>query len=126
MHSLLAGRTTLKLHLESQGFELTPAIREHVERQLGFNLANFESHTMSIDVFLRDINGPKGGADKKALIHVRLEMRQGIKVECTRSDLYAAITLAARQAKRAVRRALSKQRRMEKLALRHMRQYPQF
>ncbi len=116
---------TLKLNLESQGFELTPAIREHVKRQLSFNLANFESHTMSIDVFLRDINGPKGGADKKALIHVRLEMRQAIKVESTRSDLYAAISLAARQAKRAVRRTLSKQRRMEKLALRQMRQFPQ-
>lgn len=116
----------MNIHLESQGFELTPAIRAHVIKQLNFNLANFESHIMAVDVFLRDINGPKGGADMKALLHVKLDVGQPIKVESTRSDLYVSIVLAARQAKRAVRRTLSKQRRMEKLALRHMRQFPQF
>lgn len=112
--------------MESQGFELTTAIRAHVLKQLNFNLANFESHILAVDVFLRDINGPKGGADMKALIQVSLGSGQPIKVESTRSDLYASIALASRQAKRAVRRTLSKQRRMEKLALRHMRQFPQY
>ena len=116
----------MKIHLESQGFELTPAIREHVLRQLNFNLANFDNHVMGVDVFLRDINGPKGGADMKALISVKLESRQSITVERTRSDLYAAVALAARQAKRTVRRTLSKHRRMEKLTLRQMRQFPQY
>jgi ribosomal subunit interface protein len=116
----------LKIHLESQGFELTDAIRAHVHRQLNFNLANFAGHIMSVGVFLRDINGPKGGADMKALIHVQLESGHAVKVESTRSDLYASIVLATRQAKRTVRRTLSKQRRMEKLALRHMRQFPQY
>jgi ribosome-associated translation inhibitor RaiA len=116
----------LNIHLESQGFETTPAIKEHVLRQLRFNLANFEAHILSVKVFLRDLNGPKGGVDMKALIHIKLETRQSIKVESTRSDLYAAIVIAARQAKRAVRRSLSKHRRMEKLALRQMRQFPQF
>lgn len=115
----------MKINLESQGFELTAAIKAHVLKQLNFNLANFDSHIMSVEVFLRDINGPKGGADMKALLHIKLESRQSIKVESTRSDLYAAIVLAARQAKRAVRRTVSKQRRMEKLALREMRQFPQ-
>lgn len=117
----------MKINLESQGFELTTAIRAHVHKQLNFNLANFASHIISVDVFLRDINGPKGGADMKALLHVKLgSSGQPIKVESTRSDLYASITLATRQAKRAVKRTLSKQRHMEKLALRHLRQYPQF
>ncbi len=115
----------MKIYLESQGFELTSAIRAHITKQLNFNLANFESHIMSVEVFVRDINGPKGGADMKALINVKLDAGQPIKVESTRSNLYASVVLAARQAKRAVRRTLNKQRRMEKLALRHMRQFPQ-
>lgn len=115
----------MRVQLESQGLELTPAIRAHVHKQLSFSLANFDSHIVSVSVFLRDINGPKGGADMKALIHLKLDAGQPIKVESTRSDLYAAIILAARQAKRAVKRTLSKQRHMEKLALRHMRQFPQ-
>lgn len=116
----------MKIHLETQGFEATPAIKQHVLKQLKFNLANFDSHIMSVDVFLRDINGPKGGADMKALLQVKLESRHAVKVESTRTDLYAAVVLAARQAKRAVRRTISKQRRMEKLALRQMRQFPQY
>lgn len=115
----------MNIHLESQGFEITSSIREHVTKQLNFNLANFASHVMSVDVFLRDVNGPKGGADMKALIRVSLDEGQPIKVESTRPDLYASVILAARQAKRAVRRTLSKQRRMEKLAIRHLRQFPQ-
>lgn len=116
----------MRINLETQGFELTPAIHAHVLKQLNFNLANFDSHIVSVNVFLRDVNGPKGGADMKTLIHVMLETRHSIKVESTRTDLYASVVIAARQAKRAVRRSLSKHRRMEKLALRHMRQFPQF
>lgn len=117
----------MKIHLESQGFELTAAIREHVHKQVNFNLANFSGHILSVGMFLRDVNGPKGGADMKALLHVKLASSgRAIKVESTRSDLYASITLAARQAKRAVKRSLSKQRHMERLAVRHMRQFPQF
>lgn len=116
----------MKIHLESQGFETTQAIKEHVQRQLNLNLANFDSHIVSVDVFLRDVNGPKGGVDMKTLVCIQLDTRQSVKVESTRSDLYASIVIATRQAKRAVRRSLSKHRRMEKLALRHMRQFPQF
>lgn len=116
----------MKIHLETQGFEPTPAIKSHVTKQLRLNLANFDSHIVAVHVFLRDINGPKGGADMKTLIRVMLDTRHSINVESTRNDLYAAVVVAARQAKRSVRRSLNKHRRMEKLALRHMRQFPQY
>lgn len=116
----------MKMQLQTQGFTLTPAIDAHVRKQINFNLANFEGHVLSTEVFLRDVNGPKGGNDKKALICVKLSSRIIVKVERTRSDLYAAMSLAARQAKRSVKRSLNKHRRMEKLALREMRQSMQF
>lgn len=116
----------MNIQLQVQGFELTPAIDAHVRRQIHFNLASFETHVISVDVYLRDINGPKGGSDMKALVCIRLASRIVVKVERTRADLYAAMSLAARQAKRAVKRSLSKHRHMEKLALRELRQFPQF
>ena len=115
----------MKVNLQTQGFDLTPSIRQHAMRQIDFNLAIFESHIESVDVYLRDINGPKGGDDKKALIRVHLFSRQTIKVERTRDDLYTAMSLCARQAKRTVRRNLGKHRNMEKLALRELRQFYQ-
>lgn len=116
----------MNIQLELHGFEMTSAIDEHVRRQVLFNLANFESHVISVDVYLSDINGPKGGKDKRALVCIRLTSRLVVKVERTRSDLYVAVALAARQAKRAVKRSLSKHRHMEKLAIRQMRQFPQY
>ncbi len=115
----------MNVKIHTQGFDLTPAIKEHVYRQLHFNLANFEGQVLVAEVFLRDVNGPKGGPDKKALVCIRLSSRLNIAVERTRSDLYTAVNQVSRQAKRAVKRTLNRHRRMEKLAVRNLRQFPQ-
>ena len=114
----------MRIQTQTQGFDLTDHIRDHVEQQLCFHLANFDSYVMSVDIFLRDVNGPKGGPDKKALLRIQLSTGATVAIERTRSDLYAAITHAARQSKRAVRRSLGKSRHMEKLAVRELRQHP--
>lgn len=116
----------MNIHLHTQGFELTTAIQTHVNRQIDFNLSNFATHIQAVDVYLKDINGPKGGCDMKAIVCVSLMSRQVVKVECTRDDLYVAVSMAARQAKRSVKRGLSRNRHMSKLAARELRQFPQF
>ena len=65
----------MRILLQSHGFELTPEIDAHVRKQLVRNLASPEQHIMAVDVFLGDINGPRGGADKKALLCVQLTSR---------------------------------------------------
>lgn len=110
----------MNTHIHTQGFELTSAIEQHTQTQLQFHLANFSAHIVAADVFLRDINGPKGGPDKKVLIRVQLRSKITVTIERTRSNLYTAVSTAARQAKRAVRRNLNKHRRMERFALREM------
>ena len=110
----------MKISIRTQGFEQTAAIRAHIESQLKMNMANFSESILSINVSLSDINGPKGGPDKRALICVRLVSRLSVTSECTRTDLYAAVTQSARQAKRSVKRTLNKHRRMEKYSLRDM------
>ena len=115
----------MNILLHTQGFDLTPAIEAHTRKQLHLHLANFSSYVVSVDVYLRDINGPKGGADMKVLIRANLETRTTVTVEQTRADLYDAVSIATRQAKRAVRRSVSKHRRMEKFALRNMSRLPQ-
>lgn len=110
----------MNIHIQAQGFDLTPAIEAHTINQIRFHLANFSSHIIGVDVFHKDINGPKGGVDKKVLIHVRMTSRMTTTIERTRSDLYDATSEAARQTKRAVRRTLNKHRRMEKFTLREI------
>lgn len=110
----------MHIQIHTQGFGLTHAIDEHTRRQLQFHLSHFEHRIRTASVFLRDINGPKGGPDKKVLIRLELTSKNPVTVERTRSNLYTAINTATHQAKRAVKRAINKQQRMEKLTLRQL------
>ena len=58
----------MQIYLQTQGFTLTPAIDAHVRKQLGRHLAGSEDSIISVDVFQSDINGPKGGIEKKAMV----------------------------------------------------------
>ncbi|MFK8029638.1 MAG: HPF/RaiA family ribosome-associated protein [Gammaproteobacteria bacterium] len=110
----------MNIHLHTQGFDLTPAIEAHAKDQMRFHLAHFDECIVAADVYMKDINGPKGGPDKKVLIRLQLTSKTDVTIERTRSNLYTAIAVAARQSKRSVRRTLNKSRRMEKFALRQM------
>jgi len=108
--------------IQTHGFELTSEIDAHVRKQFARNLARWEQHIIAVDVFLGDINGPKGGADKKALLCIQLTSRLAVRLEALHTDLYAAIALASRKAKRAVKRTVRKHKRIEKSNLRKLRQ----
>ena len=112
----------MRIYIQTHGFELTAEIDAHVRKQLTRNLARSEQNIIAVDVYLGDVNGPKGGADKKALVCVQLTSRLAVKLEAVHTDLYAAIALASRKAKRAVKRTLRKHNRIEKAELRELRQ----
>ena len=66
----------MKIHLQTQGFELTSAIDTHVRKLLGRHLAGSQNNIIAVDVFLSDVNGPKGGIDKRALVCIQLASRK--------------------------------------------------
>lgn len=113
----------MRIYTKTQGFDLTPAIDAHVAKQLHSNLASAENQVIAVDVFLTDINGPKGGIDKKAVVCVQLASRMTIRFEAVHADLYAAVSLAARRTKHTVRRTLRRLKRMEKAELRGLRHF---
>ena len=111
----------MRIQVQTQGFDLTSAIDEHVKRQLARKLGPMQDQIFAIDVFLGDINGPKGGEDKKALVSVQLTSRLAVRFEAIHTDLYAAVSVAARRAKHSVKRTLRKHNRMKKAELRELR-----
>ena len=115
----------MNITINTQGFEQTEAIQTHVERQLGMNLASFSNQIVTVRVYLSDINGPRGGVDKKAVITVSMNTRHLLTVERVRRDLYASVTVAARHMRRGIKRTLNKHRRMEKLSLRDLELHAQ-
>ena len=114
----------MNIHLHTQGFSLTPAINGHVDNRVSSALHPFAENVTRVDVYLKDLNGPKGGDDMVALIRVRLRNRSVIAVETVRSDLYAAVAEAALRLKRAVRRAIRKHYRIDKHEIRRLQHDP--
>ncbi len=104
----------------AQGFELSSAIDTFVRDEIRATLGRFAEEIISVDVFLKDTNGPKGGVDKQVVMRVQLRGRQQITLQTTQEDLYAAIRISIKRAKRAVRRSVRKARRFEKLSLRRL------
>ena len=101
----------MRVDIKTSGLDLTDGLREHTERRLGFafDRAHFELST--ITVRLSDINGPRGGADKRCQIQIPLPRHNGVVIEETDADLYVAIDRAAGRAGNTLARQLAKRHR---------------
>ena len=100
----------MQINIQAQNFPLTNALRGHVERRLGFSLSTRDEHIEKVMVRLSDINGPRGGEDKRCRILIVLPRLPDVVIEDTMADLYCAIDRAADRAGRTVGRRLSRQR----------------
>lgn len=104
----------MEIRLETQGFELTDALAAAAREQVIAALGRMGGSVMYVDVFMRDVNGPKGGPDKHVLLRIRLIGSGVIAVDSQRSEWRAALAVCARRARRCVRRSLRRRRRLEK------------
>lgn len=98
------------IELRSWNIPISDPLREHVERRLDFALRRFAQYVQRITVRLVDINGPKGGPDKRCRIVVELLPAQTLIVEALDSDAYAAVSQAAIRMDEKVARVLTRRR----------------
>ena len=101
--------TTTAPHSESSA-PLDTFVRSHLINAL----ERFDADIIAIDVFMKDLNGPKGGVDKLVLIRVQLPGRQVVTIESQHENMYAAIRNGVKRTRRAVRRQLSKSRQIDR------------
>lgn len=114
----------MQMTIQTQGFPMSSSVYRRARGQLERALGSFRESIVDLDVFLKDVNGPKGGFDKAVVVRVNLTTQQSVTVETISSNLHAAIILSARRAKRSVRRAIEKRRRVARQELRDWRQAP--
>jgi len=100
------------MHIEIQArhFPATRAMRTYIERRAGFALGTCYRHIKRILVRLSDINGPRGGNDKRCQVEVILPGQPAVVIEDTEADLYVAIDRATSRAGRTVLRRLRRRR----------------
>lgn len=97
------------IDIQVQNFSLTEAMETHIKQKLEPMHHHFGDRILSTHVHLSDVNGPKGGENKKCLIHVELQKLATVIVDDTEENLYTAIDSCCHSAERAVRKSLERQ-----------------
>lgn len=98
------------LSIHSRTIPLTAPLRAQVERKIHFALDRVLDRIRTIRVRMDDINGPRGGVDKRVTIHVRGERGFVLHTEHTAQDTLAALAVAADRLERLITRDVERRR----------------
>jgi putative sigma-54 modulation protein len=101
----------MQLELRGVNYELSDGLRDFIERRLRLTLGRFAARIDRLTVRLSDVNGPRGGVDKRCRIAVVLVPRGVVMVEGSGDDPFALVADTAKRAGRSLRRTLERRRR---------------
>lgn len=104
----------MQIIIQGLNFPVTDALRSHTEKRLRFSLTCCDNHIQRVLVRLSDINGPRGGVDKRCQVHLVLAGLPDVVVDDTEADLYVAIDRATERAARTVVRKIGRQQALLK------------
>lgn len=110
----------MKIAMSGRKFKLTTELQEHVDRRVRFALGRFGTVVDRVDVSLSDVNGPRGGLDKRCQIVVKTRGAGEVVVDDHDRDLYAAVSRASDRIGRAVARTLERKRDVKSYHRRRM------
>ena len=100
----------MKIELRFRSIEPSNALREYVARRVHFQLSRFNGQLDSVIVRIADINGPKGGNDKRCHVMVKGRALGPVTIDELSADAYVAVDLALDRAARSVGRELERRR----------------
>ena len=101
----------MKIELRCDGLPATTKLHLHVRRRLGQALGRFRDRVQWARVWLKDVNGPRGGTDKQCLVQVRVKGASDIILQEREADAHRAFDRAAARVVYALMRQLGRQRR---------------
>ena len=99
----------MQIDIQSRGFSLTNSLMDYAQQRVKLSMAYCCSHVSRIVIRLSDINGPRGGPDKRCNIQVVLEGMPDVVVHNTEINLYDAIDRAVDRTRRAVVKKVDRQ-----------------
>lgn len=101
----------MRVQVRGKGIEIMHSVRARAERSLQFALGRYGERIELVTVRLVDVNGPRGGADKRCLLDVKLYPTGRLLIEEVADDAGTALDRAADRAQQAVGRQLQRTRR---------------
>lgn len=100
----------MQVEIRAHGLELTQGLRTHAEKRLRFGLDWARHEVSKVKLRFTDINGPRGGNDKRCQLRIPLSGMREIVIEDTAADIHTAIDRAIDRAIRTLERRLSRRR----------------
>ncbi len=104
----------MQIDIQTRNFSLTDALRWHAKRRLRVALTCCDEHIQRVVMRLSDINGPRGGVDKRCHLQVVVAGLPDVIIEDIEADLYFAIDRAADRAGRTLMRKIGRQQTLLK------------
>jgi len=101
---------TVRITILTNRVLLDEHLRAYIQRRLRFALDRFGAQIGTVAVRLADLNGPRGGIDKRCAVSVNLPACSHVHVTQLDRSLYAAVDLAVERAAEAVASCLARRR----------------
>lgn len=103
----------MRIDLRCDGVEAAPGLQDYVARRMRFAVGRFRDHIQWARVKVADVNGPRGGADKRCVVQLRLRNLPDVVFAITQLDVRAAVDEAADRVSRVLAQRLRRNRRVD-------------
>ena len=100
----------MKVQVRFKGFPTSASLVEYTTRKIHHHLSRFGARVGGIDVRLSDVNGPRGGRDKRCLLMASGPGIGSVRVEELHEDFYAGVDQALGRLAQAVGRSIERSR----------------
>lgn len=100
----------MHVQVRLRGLEVPDVVREAIARRIRFALGRFGGPLRSASALVTDENGPRGGADKRCRVELRLRDGARLSVEHEGERLLATVDEALDRSARALVRRLERAR----------------
>ena len=93
------------ISIAAKGFRLSAALLHYTQERVKQRLGSLGVTAKRVQVILSDINGPRGGEDKRCQVLLDIAGRGQLAAHAIQDDMYGAIDLSLVRAKRRVAKA---------------------
>jgi putative sigma-54 modulation protein len=100
----------VNVEIRARNVPLTSELKAHADQRLHLALSRFSNRIRAVRLTVEDVNGPKGGPDKRCHVTVKLEDGDELFVEDGSGDLRFVIDTVTDRVARLVARSLERQR----------------
>lgn len=107
----------LRIDIRARDVEMTDELRRHAQRRMVFAIGRFGGQLASVGVHLDDVNGPRGGADKRCRVTAHLHSGADVRIVEVDPHIDAAIDRAADRLRQGVARQVGRRREKQVAAV---------